>query len=55
VLSRINCDPLRDNLAHPTKIDFLLEAIIVSKLLFSANVIIATMGQQTLGLKDTRV
>ena len=49
------CDPLRDNPAHPAKIDFLLEAIILTKVLFSENVIIAAMGQQTLGLKDTRV
>jgi len=49
------CDPLRDNPAHPAKIDFLLEAIIVMKVTFFENVIIAAMGQQTLGLKDTRV
>ena len=28
------CDPLRDNPAHSTKIDFLLEAIIVTKVTF---------------------
>jgi len=28
---KLMCDPLRDNSAHPTKIDFLLEAIIVMK------------------------
>ena len=49
------CDPLRDNPAHPAKIDFLLEAIIVTKVTFGENVIIAAMGQQTLGLKGTRV
>ena len=37
------------------KIDFLLETIIVTKVTFSKNVIIAAMGQQTLGLEDTRV
>jgi len=31
---QIICDLLRDNLAHPTKIDFLLEAIIVTKVTF---------------------
>ena len=49
------CDLLRDNPAHPAKIDFLLEAIRVTKVTFGENVIIAAMGQQTLGLKDTRV
>jgi len=30
------CDLLRDNLAHPAKIDFPLEAIIVMKVIFTA-------------------
>ena len=46
--------PLKDNTAHPTKIDFLLEAIVVTKVTYLQNVIIAAMGQQTLGLEDTR-
>jgi len=30
----IICDPLRDNPAHPVKINFLLEATIVTKVTF---------------------
>ena len=41
------CDPLRDNPAHPTKIVYLLEVIIVTKATFQRNVITAAMGQQT--------
>ena len=39
------------NLAHPTKIDYLLEAIIVMRSLFIENVIMAAMDSQTLGLE----
>jgi len=43
--SATKCDPLRDNLAHPAKMDFLLEAIIVTEVTFSENVIIAAVCQ----------
>ena len=45
-LSQI-CDPLWDNRAHLTNIDFLLEAIVVTKVtLLEKNVIIAALSQQ---------
>lgn len=40
--------PVERNSAHPTKIDFLLEAIIVTKVTFFENVINRAMSQQTL-------
>ena len=49
------CDPLRDNPAHPAIIDFVLEAIIVTKQHFGENAVITATGQQTHGLQDIRV
>ena len=49
------CDPLRDNPAHPAIIDFVLEAIIVTKQHFGESAVITATGQQTHGLQDIRV
>ena len=49
------CNPLRDNPAHPAIIDFVLEAIIVTKQHFGENAVITATGQQTHGLQDIRV
>ena len=51
----IICDPLRDNPAHPAIIDFVLEAIIVTKQHFGEDAVITATGQQTHGLQDIRV
>ena len=49
------CDPLRDHPAHPAIIDFVLEAIIVTKQHFGENAVITATGQQTHGLQDIGV
>ena len=48
-------DLLRDYLAHPAIIDFVLEVIIVTKYVFGETVVVTATGQQTLGLQDVRI
>ena len=49
------CDRICENPTLPGFIDFVLEAIIVTKQHFGENAVITATGQQTHGLQDVEV